>query len=99
MPILITHRPIFRRLFKGQLSVEFVSHAPAWRLYCWHNPTWTKVCVGSRRHHLGYRSAYACQRVRHRIAQESRKRNLERLQRDGIKIKDLGGGFSIHLGH
>ena len=61
--ILIRSTPILRRLFDRKLTREFVGHAPAWRPYLWHNPHWTRIRIGSRRHHLAYASSYLYRRM------------------------------------
>ncbi len=60
--IVIRSRPIWYRLLGRKLTWEYVGHAAAWSPYFWHNPGWTKVRIGSRRHHLGINSRYLYRR-------------------------------------
>lgn len=61
--VLITSRPLFRRLFAGRLTVGFCGHARPYRPMLWHNPRWTRLRVGTHRHYIAYQSRFMYRRM------------------------------------
>jgi hypothetical protein len=57
--ILHRSRPVLRRLLGRRLAWDYAGNAPRWTPMFWHNPRWTTIRVGSRRHHLRIKPTYA----------------------------------------
>lgn len=73
-PWIIRYRPLLRPWFGKRFASVTNTKAPRWRPQFWHNPTWTKVRIGSRRRYFQFNSAYMYGRVCRRVAANSRAR-------------------------